>query len=315
MLKDPPHRVIDTARHTWGDLFSFVLSCAWLILKVLLSRRSTSLVLHGAYSPTLWPLLFFRRVIAVSILQGSEVNIDFKGVRAYITTIILRNSALVVCRNEAQRDLAIRLCGVNPAKSVVVNWGLKQELFNYNRPIVRANPVLISPRATQPEYNIPLIFEVVARLKKEGCPLHFVYVRFNPTFVLNDTTVADEVLDAPSQQLLWEKMAAADLCISVPNYDGLSNTIVEALALGSMPIFSDLAPYEFLKRDTRLGISVKIEESAHQNAEQLYTALRHAIACIEKIRLESAYRRQYAEKNFKAGTGAEYMVEVLCARR
>lgn len=202
------------------DTLRFLIACACVMIRILLSPAPAKILLHGAYSPVLWLLLLLRRVHAVSILQGSELNVDFTGLRVRLITLILRRSALVVCRNEAQRKLAVELGQAQPGRCVIVNWGLKDELFTVPFPPRQAEPVLISPRATQREYNIQAIFAAVARLKKEGQRFRFIYVRFNPTFTLDDLSAADEVLEAPPQNLLWEKIAQADLCISVPDYDG-----------------------------------------------------------------------------------------------
>lgn len=307
------YKVLNTGRKSRWDFARFAFVSVRLIIATSLSPRSTRLLLHGAYSPFLWVLLFLPQVRTVSILQGSELNTDFRGLRARIITLILRRSTLVACRNQTQREQVVRLCGARPERCVVVNWGLRQELFVHALSLNNGDPVVISPRATQTEYNIPVIFEVIARLKKEGHRLRFVYVRFNSKFEVDNASIADEVLESPAQDYLWERIAAADLCISVPDYDGLSNTVLEALALGSLPVFSDLAPYAFLKQDQRLGIPVEFGPSNVRNEERLYVAIKEALLRIEKIRSDSEFRRNFAEKNYKIGVGIDGLVKVLNA--
>lgn len=307
------YEVLNTGRKNRWGFFRYAFACIRLILKACLCPRSTKFLLHGAYNPLLWIVLLLPQVRVVSILQGSELNIDFHGLRARIITLILRRSILVACRNEAQSEKAILLCGARRERCLVVNWGLRPELFDYHLNTNNGEPIIISPRATQPEYNIPIIFEVIARLKKEGRRLRFIYVRFNPKFEIEDTNIADEVLDAPAQGNLWEKIAEADLCISVPDYDGLSNTVLEALALGALPVFSDLVPYAFLKQDQRLGIPVEFGTSSASNAECLYLAIKEALLQIEMIRSNRSFRREFAEKNYKVGIGTDSLVTALNA--
>lgn len=313
LLGVPDHTVLDTGRRSRRDMLRFLLTCASLIIKTLLSPMPVKIVLHGAYSPVLWSLLMLRRVHAISILQGSELNVDFTGLRARLVTLILQRSALVVCRNEAQRNLAVDLCRAQPERCVIVNWGLNKALFDLPLPHRSGDPVLISPRATQTEYNIPVIFAAVAKLKKEGYRARFIYVRFNPTFDLEDISIADEILEAPPQNVLWGKLAQADLCISVPDYDGLSNTILETLALGSTPLFSDLPPYAFLKQDDRLGVSVALGDSFEQKVERLYLSLQRALSHIGEHRASAGFRRSFAEAHFREGAGVERIVEALRA--
>lgn len=313
LLNAPDHSVLDTGRRNWRDMLRFLMDSICLITKTYFSHGPLRIVLHGAYSPLLWSVLLLHRVRAISIMQGSELNVDFTGLRAWLVKLILRRSVLVVCRNEAQRNLAIKLCKTQPERCVIVNWGLKKELFDLPLPHRLGDPVLISPRATQSEYNIPVIFAAVAKLKKEGHRLRFIYVRFNPTFALEDTSAADEILEAPTQNVLWGKMAEADLCISVPNYDGLSNTVVETLALGSTPLYSDLPPYAFLKKDVRLGVSVALGDSFEQNVQRLQASLQYALLRLGELRSSAAFRRDFADAQFRAGSGVDRIAEVLRA--
>lgn len=312
-IRPEKYTILDTGDRSPRGVVKFIRLSIRVVLRVLATTKPTHIVFHGAYNPVLWPLLLLRRVRAVSILQGSELNVDFVRVRTHLISLILQRSVLVVCRNEAQRDEAVRLCGVKSERCVIVNWGLSKTLFDL--PLVRrsGDPVLISPRATQSEYNIPVIFAAVANLKREGHRLHFIYVRFNPTFTLEDTSAADEILESPAQDVLWEKLAQADLCISVPDYDGLSNTIVEALSLGSTPLYSDLPPYAFLKQDDRLGIGVALGDSFNQNVQSLYSSLQGALSHLGELRSSSAFRRSFAEAHFREGSGVDRIVEALRA--
>lgn len=313
LLGAPHHTVLDTGRRSRRDMLRFLLSCACLIVETLISPRPLKIVLHGAYSPVLWILLMLRRVHAISILQGSELNVDFIGLRAWIIQLILRRSVLIVCRNEAQRSQAIELGKAQHECCVIVSWGLNNDLFDLPLSHRAGDPVLISPRATQSEYNIPVIFAAVAKLKKEGYRVRFIYVRFNPTFDLEDNSIADEILEAPPQNVLWEKLAQADLCISVPDYDGLSNTILETLALGSTPLFSDLPPYAFLKQDDRLGVRVALGDSFEQKVERLHLSLQRALSHLGEHRASAGFRRSFAEAHFRVGSGVERIVEALRA--
>jgi hypothetical protein len=313
LLGAPDHMVLDTGRRNRSDILRFLLDCTRLIAEAYFSPKPLKIVLHGAYSSVLWSVLILPGVRAVSILQGSELNVDFCGLRARLVRLILRSSALVVCRNEAQRELAIDLCNTQTERCICVNWGLKGDLFDLPLQHRSGDPVLISPRATQPEYNIPVIFAAVAELKKKGYRLRFIYVRFNPTVVIEDTSAADEVLEAPAQSVLWEKVAKSDLCISVPDYDGLSNTVLETLALGSTPLYSDLPPYAFLKQDVRLGIGMALGASFEQNVQRLQLSIQRALSCLGELRSSATFRRDFAEKHFRAGAGVDRIVAELRA--
>lgn len=301
--------LIDSGRGNVGRLASYLFGAVVFLLRQILQPQY--LIFHGAYNPILWPALLFGRTKAVSILQGSELTVDFRGVRAKVIKLILTRSVLVVCRNEAQRAEAVRLCGVDPHRCLIVNWGLKQELFDVNRLTPDSAIVVISPRATQSEYNIPTIFHAVERLKAKGIPVRFIYVRFNSRFEIEGDGIVDECLADPPQSVLWQAIAQSDLCVSIPAYDGLSNTLLETLALGSFPVFSDLPPYDFLKEDARLGRPVELDELSQPNEDRLVVALEDVISDIDNVRAGVEFRRRYAHERFRIGRGLDELIRVL----
>jgi glycosyltransferase involved in cell wall biosynthesis len=310
-LRDRSIVTLSTARSSVWALVRYLLVCLRWLMTSGLFLRPTRLVLHGAYSPILWPLVFAGHTRIISILQGSELNIDFVWPRRWIIRLILRKSVAVICRNEEQVAAVIKLCGVDPEKCHVVHWGLNNALFDCKRPSAVGEPVLISPRATQIEYNIPIIFEAIARLKGEGYRLRFIYVRFNAKLELSNLSIADEIVEEPMQEELWKKLALADICVSIPTYDGLSNTLLEALALGTLPIYSDIPAYTFLKQSHEFGVPLPLQTDKSQNIDLLYSELKNTIDNIATIRGGSPARRQFANENFRSERGIDKFIMLL----
>ena len=312
-VPDGTLEIYDTSKGPFRRLRAALWSVLFFV-RFALSRQRRNVVFHGAYSPVFWILLLLGRIHGISILQGSELNTDFKGWRAHLIRTILLRSKLVVCRNEAQRLEAERLIGVPANRCIIVHWGLNPELFDIPRPVLGTDIVVISARATQAEYNIPAIFEAVKRLRQEGGRIHFVYVRFNATFEIDALDIADEVLDCPEQPELWRAIAASDIAVSVPDYDGLSNTLMETLALGSFPLSSDLPPYAFLSKDSRLGSLVAVSPGEpRETADHIYAALQRAMNRVDEIRRAAEFRRDYAEQHFRNGQGILKLCEALRA--
>ncbi|WP_174525483.1 hypothetical protein [Curvibacter delicatus] len=141
------------------------------LLRCMFARPRQKLVFHGAYSPILWLAVLIPSTHTISILQGSELNVDFHGWRAVLIRLILRRSALVVCRNEAQVAAAVKVAGIEPGKCQIVHWGLAEALFGIPRSSRPDNVVIISPRASQREYNIPVVMGLIRRLKNLGQPI------------------------------------------------------------------------------------------------------------------------------------------------
>lgn len=312
-VPDGTFEVYDTGKGPLRQLRALGWSLV-MFVRFAFSRQRRNVVFHGAYSPTFWILMLLPSVRGIAILQGSELNTVFSGWRASVVRIILTRSELVVCRNAAQQDDVQRLTGVPADRCLIVHWGLNQALFDLPRPPAAAKVVMISPRATQPEYNIPAIFEAVERLRHEGHSLHFIYVRFNTSFDLDVGDASDEELNEPRQADLWNAIARSDIAVSVPDYDGLSNTLMETLALGTFSISSDVAPNAFLASDSRLGDLVNVASgNAEETTNNIYGALKHAIARIDEIRQGAAFRRDYARQHFRIGRGVDELCEALRA--
>lgn len=303
--------IVDTADTSLRGRLAVAVWAVRILAAALLAP--VTILFHGAYSPLLWVVTLWPRVKVVSILQGSELNTDFRGVRALLITLILRRSSLVVCRNDAQCQEAQRLCRVRADKCHVVHWGLDPSLFTGSRSAPGEEIVIVSPRATQTEYNIPVVFDAIRQLKRDGHKVRFVYVRFNSHFAVDGRGAVDQEIDSPPQTLLWNAIGAADLCVTVPSYDGLSNTVLETLALGTLPVFSDLPAYSFLHEDPKLGMPVALSGDAAQDAQNLRGVLATAIRDIDGVREGATFRRNYASAHYQEGTGVERLLQALRA--
>lgn len=303
--------IIDTGIPGPRGRLHLVWTCLRILVLGLVGQRPVRIVFHGAYSPILWLPALLPRIQVISILQGSELNADFRGVRAGLIKLLLRSSHLIVCRSDSQAELVRELCELPLHRCEVIHWGLDERLFAITRPDKGEEIVVISPRATRALYNIPVIFEAVRLLKEEGYKVRFVYVEFNAEFQVAAPEVADSLLIEPSQEILWSAISDSDLCISIPSTDGLSNTIIETLAVGTFPIFNDLKPYGFLKADERLGKPVKLCGDTAEDIMALQQAIREAIRDIDAVREHVEYRRTYALTHYQHGRGLKRLGEAL----
>lgn len=303
--------VINTLQDNLKTSLIFLIKCFYLIISTALSTKKTIVVLHGAYARYLWIMLFLPNSSVVAILQGSELNSDFIGYKKYIIKCILRRADLLVFRSESQIKEAKDLIGTLSSNSIVVSWGLDSKIFDYLRPKASVVPVLISARATQPEYNISEIFEVVKKLKNEGIKVYFIYINFNKTICIHDKSIVDEELVNPSQDLLWRALSRSDVLVSIPSYDGFSNTIIESLALGTFPVCTDLYPYKFLTDDMNLGAVVSIGCDSQRNIENLYFKIKQTIINLDQIREGTLLRRNFAMEHFQYGVGVDKIIQFI----
>lgn len=303
--------VIDTFQGSLKKSFNFLIKCFNLIIRTTFSVKKTILIMHGGYARYLWIMLFLPNSRVVVILQGSELNSDFSGYKKYIVKCILKRADMLVFRSESQLKEAKEIAGKISSNSIIVSWGLGSKIFDYVRPEASLVPVLISARATQPEYNIPEIFEVVKKIKNEGIKVHFVYINFNKSICINDKSIVDEELVNPSQDLLWRALSRSDVLVSIPSYDGFSNTIIESLALGTFPVCVDLDPYKFLTSVMNLGALVSISCDSQKNIENLYSKIKQTIANLDQIRDGVLSRRNFAMEHFQYGVDLEKIIQFI----
>ena len=270
-----------------------------------------NVIFHGAYSPILWLVVIFSNVKVISIIQGSEIETDYKGFRSILIKFLLNRSNLVLCRSAVQRQKIISLTSTRPELCHIINWGLNKELFDIQRKVEKNYFKIISARATQPEYNIDIIFQVIKKLKNEGYKIKFCYIEFNKTINIPNQEIPDIKIINPDQIALWKEIASSDLSISIPKYDGFSNTIIESLALGTYNICGDLKQYKFFKNNKSIGKLFKLGSTDKETAKNLYDVIKYTLPKIKKIRQNSEKRRIFALKKFSKGEGLDKLLNLI----
>lgn len=302
-------KIINTSRRKvkfvikyFFDVFIVVVSCLFL--------KKSKIVYHGAYNSILWILVLFNKNI-ISILQGSELEKDYTMIRSFLINLILKKSKLIICRNEKQVSFIKNIIDVRFTKFKIINWGLDKKLFSLKKSKPNNSIHIISPRATQSEYNIDLIFEAIKKLKKDNFNIKFTYIKFNANIEVNNKHIIDNFIISPSQDELWHQIVNNDICISIPSYDGFSNIVVESLALGTHVICSDLDAYKEFKNKKYLIDFIKLCENKDKTVNVLYKNLVNLIKNINNVRSNSKMKRNYIKGKFSQLKNFEYLVEEI----
>lgn len=302
--------IIDTLKNTLSKKLVFLYKSISLIL-LCLFRMKINVIFHGAYNPVLWLVVFFSNVKVISIIQGSEIETDYKGFRSILIKFLLNRSNLVLCRSTVQRQKVTSLTSTRPELCHVINWGLNKKLFTIKRIVEKNCFKIISARATQPEYNIDIIFKVIKKLKEEGYKIKFCYIEFNKTINIPNQAIPDIKIVNPDQITLWKEIASSDLSLSLPKYDGFSNTIIESLALGTYNICGDLKQYKFLKNNQMISKLFKYGSTDQETTKNLYNVIKHTLPKIKKIRQNSKKRRIFALEKFSKGEGLDKLQNLI----
>ncbi len=302
--------IINTSRKKLINVIKFIFDSFKIVFHCLFISN-TKIIFHGAYNSILWLLVLINKTYVISILQGSELEKDYTKYRSFFIDLILKKSKLIVCRNQNQISFLNKNLNHEKNNKIIVHWGLNKKLFNLKKTKFYESINFISPRASQNEYNINVIFDAVKIIKDKYPHIRFTYVKFNSNIKLKNHKIADEILVRPNQYDLWNELVNSDISISIPKYDGLSNTVLESLALGNFLILSNLDSYQFIKDKNFLGAFIKIGNNYEKNVRSLYLMLEKIINDIQNIRLNSNKRRQFIKKKYLNKINFQYMLEII----
>lgn len=249
---------------------------------------------HGAYYflLNLFPIFFGGKVLVTP--QGSEINEECRGYIAFFIGCLLRRADAVTVKSRFMHSLVCRHIRGESKKIHFLNWGIDEEFFaNINHPEFDAVPRILSLRATGKIYNIDKIFEAVSQLKDEGYKFIFAYVEFNkePSVELN-LDICDEVYKNLDKNEVIALLSKTDYMVSIPSYDGFATSVMESLAVGVMPIISDIESYrgEFEDKNLSLKTSLAVDD--------VKSIIALAIHNIEDARATRACRSEFAKASY-----------------
>ena len=226
----------------------------------------------------------------------------------------LRRAELVTCDSE---DLAVRLRGefsLMASQVVVVQWGVDTEMFRAtNQPSQLleeigfvGHPIVLSPRAFTPIYNLETIVSAFGRVRAVLPEARLLMKRQSggSEYASQIEALLDETGLRPFthiiEELPYERMPeiyrCADVTVSVPHSDALPMSVLEAMAAGSVPVVSDLPSLRECVEDGRNGFLVPATD-IDALASRMLTLLR-----------DRTLRGQMAERN-------RFMVEQRYSQR
>lgn len=302
-------KIINTSRRKvkykikyFFDVFIVVMLCLFL--------KKSKIVFHGSYNSILWILVLFNKNI-ISILQGSELEKDYNLIRSFFINLILKKSKLIICRSEKQVLFIKNIIDVRFSEIKIINWGLDKRLFSLEKSKSNKAIHIISPRATQSEYNIDVIFKAIEKVKKNNFNVKFTYIEYNSNIEVKNKHIIDNLIISPNQDELWDQILTNDICISIPNYDGFSNVVLESLALGTHVVLSDLEVYKEFKNKKYLVDFIKLYKNKDKIVDVLYKTLINLIKNINSVRSNSKIKKNYIKENFSQLKNFEYLLKEI----
>lgn len=256
----------------------------------------------------------------VSMSWGSDLMLDAGKNRGYRwgTDIVLKNSAALLCDNEAVREKAIAL-GMDADKITVFPWGVDLAHFSprgddgglRQRAGWQDCFVLLHTRSWEPVYGVDVLARAFASAARQRDDLRLLMLgngslagRIKQIFI--GAGVIDWVHFGGQVQYsdLPQFYRAADLYLSASHSDGSSVSLMEALACGVPALVSDIP-------GNREWVTPKVGwQFPDGDAEALASGILRAVAERAALKKMGAAARLHAEqkadwsKNFQQLLGA-----------
>lgn len=258
VVDDGPHQPVKGF-----ETFSWrltALSRVVLFLRAVSRLKPDLILVHYAQGVWAWLAPLCRAPLVVSVM-GGDVLFDEQGAPSACereaTLEVLRKADVLLCKSPYLAEEASRL--LQASKGCVCGWGTEEAVFCPGESSVRLDfgvgkddTLIFSPRGMQPLYRIETIIEAFAKAelpgpKWLGVSTHRSDKKYEHRVrnLAHRLGVADSVFFLPP--LGKEEMAAwyraSDMCVSVPESDGLPQTFLEAAACEVPMIMSDLPNY------------------------------------------------------------------------
>ncbi|SES62854.1 glycosyltransferase [Thalassotalea agarivorans] len=271
-------------------LFAMFFLMGWFLF-----RKQISVIhFHGASTVFCSLYSFLPRTKIITTPQGSDINQNFKGYRKLFTWLLLKNSNVITAKS---KTMAKRVYEIASKQAKILNWGLADEVFEfkYNPSESDKKIKFLSPRGGSSIYNLDLIFKAIAQLKRKHRNIEFTYIDFNKKEQLElDKSIVDIEYKDLNKKEFYAVLSKNDFILSLPSHDGFSTTIMEALAVGSLPVISDIPAYK-AEFDERENIVSKVSIN---NISVLVAHLEELIAAIADVRAGQKRRTLFAYDNY-----------------
>jgi len=199
-----------------------------------------------------------------------------------LTRDSLRRANALIC--DTQRDVHLaQSWGFDPAKPTLVvpgNGGLDlAEMQKVVSGIKRSDPPqIINPRGLRSYVRADTFFQAIPLVLDRRPEVHFVCTSMQGQKEALDWVeklgISKNVTLLPllSQEALWQEYARSTLSVSISTHDGTPNTLLEAIALGCLPICGDIESIHEWITPGQNGLLVSPDDP-HPLAEAILAAL------------------------------------------
>ena len=170
----------------------------------------------------------------------------------------LQQVDFITCDSKDMRQRIVSLTGCSEDKVETIQWGVDTDLFCPGRPapeflrsvIGHDRPVVLSARNFAPIYNQEIVLTAFQQVLRE-VPEALLIMKYHdglPDYRKkvescikhSGLSHAVRIVDSVPYERMPDLYRAANVTISIPSYDATPMALLECMATGSAPVFSDL---------------------------------------------------------------------------
>lgn len=198
----------------------------------------------------------------VHVLVGSDVMVAPERSRLYdvVSRRVLARGDFFVCASEAIRARVETLANIRPEVILTQQYGLEDWVIRH--PVLPKRFDFVSNRAWVPNSQIPMLLRIFARVRTSSS---LALVGGGPPMAAEILELATEdprivSLGVLSHQENVDVVAASAFYFSMTASDGASLSLMEAMAVGAIPVVSDIEPNREWVEDGVNGALVPLDD-------------------------------------------------------
>jgi glycosyltransferase involved in cell wall biosynthesis len=238
----PPPRFVHRAGHAWEQV----------VLPAYAARRHASLLLSPA---NLAPLAFARNVVVIH--DAAALREPGWYSRLYVTwqravlPALARRALHLVTVSQFSRDELVDLLGADPENITVIPGGVDERFRPGIAPARRARPYVITVASRTARKNLAALQETARRLARAGVDLVAVGGD-RPQFAGEEGDFGLTWLGHVDDEELPALYAGAEAFVLPSHYEGFGLTVLEAMAVGTPVVASNVTALPELVGDAGL---------------------------------------------------------------
>ncbi len=314
------------ARHSLADFLLGGASARKLVKKL------SPDILMGSYA-TNYGFLGARTRFRPFVLQTWTADVQLypkNGWRRHVLGPMVRHAMssadLITTDGPALREVVVEAYPDCEARTESILWGIELEhylgLSNLRKQVrsrlgIPDDAVAITCARglrfhDRPEISLPALLEVLdANDSVFGIVLTLGHVpdeRASPSLEALRAharcLVVDRFLDSSAVSDIW---SASDFVVSIPLFDGISETLLEAMAAGCIPILSDIPPNRIIVPDSENAIFTRAD-----SAQALAADIRMSLEQLDRLK-ETAVpaNRKWVRENASIENAAGRLTDLL----